>query len=90
MVGLCGGGSECLRASAASAEIMVGGSVWWRPNNAVSTALSNAVLRLGDMPSMWLIVSVRMWLMVVGVDDRQARCSSADIDRLHVLADDWE
>jgi hypothetical protein len=31
-----------------------------------------------------------MWLMVVGVDDRQASCSFTGIDRLHVLADDWK
>jgi hypothetical protein len=44
------------------------------------------------MLSLWLLIlSVRMWLMVVvGVDDRQASCSFADIDRLHVLADDWK
>lgn len=65
---------------------MVGISVRWRPNNAVSTASENAVLRLGDEPALWLIVSLRMWLMGC-VYDRQASCSFADIDRL--LADDW-
>ena len=76
---------ESPRASAANADSMLSGGVRWRPNNAVSTASENAILRVGDEPDVWLIVSVRVWLMGF-VYDRQASCSFADIDRL--LADD--
>ena len=51
---------EFRRASAANADSMLGGDVNWPPSNAVSTASENAVLRLGDMPSLWLILCVRM------------------------------
>ena len=43
-------------------------------------AKAKAHIPLGSTPA----------VMVVGVDDRQASCSFADIDRLHVLADDWK
>ena len=77
---------ESPRASAANADSMLDVSVRWLPNSAVRTASENAVLRSGDKPALWLIVSVRMWLMGC-MCDRQASCSFADIDGR--LADDW-